>query len=293
VAGLGIGRSATERSVAVAGATLHVEVLGDGPPVLFMHGGPSVDLWSLAAFRQCADEFTTVFYDHRCNGRSSGPMESFTWDNLTADPEALREHLGFDRWAVLGHSFGGHVALEYALRYPDRVSRLILLDTAAEGWWAREHAPALLASRGCPERKVELVRRWFHGDFQRWQYLPIYLRISDIYDAHPSLTLLGRQLRHGWRSRMRPRALIASGRHLLDGWSVLDRLEQIDIPTLVLAGRDDVLFPPECQQQLVDAIPAARLVLIDDAGHNPQIEQPSDALRHVRSFLAAGRQAAE
>ncbi len=49
---------------------------------------------------------------------------SMTWENLTADADALRQHLGFGKWAVLGHSFGGHVALEYALRYPDRVSRL-------------------------------------------------------------------------------------------------------------------------------------------------------------------------
>src|SRR5512138_2910515 len=114
-------------------ASLYVEVVGRGDPLVLMHGGPGLDHISLTPFRELADRHTLVFYDHRCNGRSTGAsVTSMTWENLTADADALREALGFERWAVLGHSFGGHVALEYALRYPDRVSRLILLDTAAD-----------------------------------------------------------------------------------------------------------------------------------------------------------------
>ena len=82
-----------------------------------------------------------------------------TWENLTADADALREYLGFEKWAVLGHSFGGHVALEYALRYPDRVSQLVLLDTGGDSHWARENALAF-AQRGYSATKVELVRRY-------------------------------------------------------------------------------------------------------------------------------------
>ena len=76
-----------------------------------------------------------------------------TWENLTADADALRERLGFDRWAVLGHSFGGNVALEYALRYPDNLSHLILLDTGGDSWWAQQNAPDLLARRGFSRRR--------------------------------------------------------------------------------------------------------------------------------------------
>lgn len=275
------------RSVRVREVTLNVDVVGEGPPVLVMHGGPSADLWSMATFRQLADAFTLVFYDHRCNGRSGGAVDSFTWENLTADADAMRAFLGVDRWAVLGHSFGGHVALEYALRYPDRLSRLVLLDTAADSWWAREHLPTLLASRGYPDRTVDLVRRWFHGDFKPWEYLPIFLQISGIYDARPSWRRQVRlMLEHGWRARLRPRVLIAAGQGLLDRWSVVDRLEDIEVPTLVVAGREDVLFPPECQRQLADGIPDARLLLVDNAGHNAHDEQSSAVLRAVRQFLA-------
>jgi proline iminopeptidase len=66
-----------------------------------------------------------------------------TWENLTA--------LGFEKWAVLGQSFGGNVALEYALRYPERLSHLLLIDTCGDMRWAQENAPKVLAQRGWSE----------------------------------------------------------------------------------------------------------------------------------------------
>jgi pimeloyl-ACP methyl ester carboxylesterase len=180
--------------------SLFVEVIGHGYPLLLMHGGPGADHWSLVAFRKCADQFTLVFYDHRCNGRSKGaPVSSMTFENLTADADALRQ-LGFQKWAVLGHSFGGHVALEYALRYRDRWSHLVLLDK---------------------------------------------------------------------------------------GWTVMDRLGEIKVPTLVMAGRDDLLFPPEHQLELAAGIPNARLRIIERAGHNAHDEQPAEVSRAIREFVSA------
>jgi proline iminopeptidase len=266
---------------------LFVEVVGSGSPVALLHGGPGADHWSMRPFRRLADRHTTVFYDHRCNGRSGGEVSSMTWDNLTADADALREALGFERWAMLGHSFGGHVALEYALRYPDRLSHLVLLDTAGEARWARDVAPDLLAARGFPRDKVELVRRWFRGDFEPKEMLRILMRIGPAYYSGPSRWLVVRELLEGgWRGRTRPEALIEAGKVLMPGWTVMDRLHELSVPTLVVAGVDDFLFPPECQEQLAAAIPGARLELVEGAGHNAHSEQPRVTLGLVRSFLA-------
>jgi pimeloyl-ACP methyl ester carboxylesterase len=269
--------------------SLFVQVLGQGYPLLLMHGGPGADHWTLAPFRVCADQFTLVFYDHRCNGRSAGaPVSSMTWDNLTADAEALRQKLGFEKWAVLGHSFGGHVALEYALRYPDSLSHLVLLDTGGNSRWARENAPALLAERGYGAKKVELVRRWFNGEFAPHEMLPILIRIGPAYSHHPSLRLALRDLIRGeWRSKLRPEALIFAGRHLAKGWTVMDRLGEIKVPTLVMAGRDDFVFPPEHQLELAARIPNARLRIIERAGHNPHSERPDEVMEAVRDFISA------
>ena len=82
--------------------SLFVKVIGQGYPLLLMHGGPGLDHTSLLALQPLADQFTLVFYDHRCNGHSVGPdISSMTWDNLTADADALRQALGFDLYATV------------------------------------------------------------------------------------------------------------------------------------------------------------------------------------------------
>ena len=276
-------------TMSIRDVSLCVEVLGQGYPLVLMHGGPGADHWSFVNFRRCADQFTLVFYDHRCNGRSTGaPVSSMTWENLTADADALRQELGFEKWAVLGYSFGGHVALEYALRYPDSLSHLVLLDTGGDSRWARQNAGDLLAKRGYSPEKVKLVRRFFNGEIEPGEMLPALMRFGDAYYSHPSFLQTARDLTHGeWRAKIRPEALIFAGRHLLNGWTVMDRLGEINVSTLVMAGRDDFLFPPEHQAELAAGIPNARLRIIDGAGHNALSERPDEVIQAVREFIPA------
>jgi proline iminopeptidase len=273
--------------MSIRDVSLFVEVVGHGYPLLLMHGGPGADHCSMLPFRRCADRFTLVFYDHRCNGRSVGaPVSSMTWDNLTADADALRQKLGFEKWAVLGHSFGGNVALEYALRYPSSLSHLVLLDTGGDSWWSRQNAPDLLATRGYSPETVELVRRFFNGEIEPKEMFPAMLRFGRAYFHNPSLVLMARDLIKGeWRTKMRPEALIYAGRHLLKGWTVMDRLSEIKVPTLVMAGRDDFLYPPEHQAELAAGIPDARLRIIERAGHNPHSERTAEVLEALMDFI--------
>jgi proline iminopeptidase len=275
--------------MSIRDVSLFVEVVGHGYPLLLMHGGPGADHWSLLPFRRLADQFTVIFYDHRCNGRSEGaPVSSMTWENLTADAEALRIRLGFEKWAVLGHSFGGHVALEYALRYPDSLSQLVLVDTGGDSRWSQQNAAEVLAKRGYSPEKVELARRFFNGEIAPNEMVPALIRLGDAYSHHPSLLLTARDLIHGeWRTKMRPEALIFAGRHLLKGWTVMDRLGEIKVPTLVMAGRDDFLFPPEHQLELAAGIPNAHLRILERSGHNPHSEQPAEVMEAVREFIPA------
>jgi proline iminopeptidase len=272
--------------IAVRDVRLFVDVIGRGYPLVLMHGGPGADHWSLERFRQLSDRFTLVFYDHRCNGRSVGvPVSSMTWENLTADADGLRERLGFDTWAVLGHSFGGNVALEYALRYPHNLSHLILLDTGGDSWWGQENAPELLGKRGFSRRKVELARRWFNGRTAPWEFFPTLMRLGGAYDPYTSLFSAIRRMIAERRTKARPQAEIFAFRHLVKGWTVMDRLGEIRVPTLVMAGRDDFVFPPEHQGQLAAGIPNARLEIIERAGHNPHDERTAEVMKAVRDFI--------
>jgi pimeloyl-ACP methyl ester carboxylesterase len=272
--------------VRVRDTSLWVEVVGHGYPLLLMHGGPGADLWTLQSFRRLADRHTLVFYDHRCNGRSVGPpVRSMTWDNLTADADALREALGYERWAVLGHSFGGKVALEYALRYPDRLSHLVLMDTGADSFWDTENAAQVLAERGFSPATVRLAERFFRGRIAPRAYLLSLMRLGGAYDPHTSLLSALRTMAGAWRSRPRSAPFIFGFRHLMPGWSVMDRLGEIHVPTLVIAGRDDFVFPPEHQAQIARGIPGARLRIIERAGHNPHDEQTEQVMAAIRSFI--------
>ena len=268
--------------------SLPVDVVGHGHPVVLMHGGPGADRWTLSALRRCRDQFTVVLYDHRCNGRAEGAaVESMTWENLTADADALRAQLGFERWAVLGHSFGGHVALEYALRFPDRLTRLVLVDTAARSWWSQEHAARVLASREWPPELVALSRRWFNGDIEPGEMFSDLMRLGPAYYHKPSpMRLVMDVLGGSWRTKLRPEALIFAGRHLMKGWSVVERLSETTAPTLVVAGASDFIFPPQAQAELAAGIPNASLHLIERAGHDPWVERPDAFFAALRSFLS-------
>ena len=272
--------------------SLYVKILGRGNPLLLMHGGLGLDHTTLSSLEPLADRFTLVFYDHRGNGRSSGAIESMTWENLTADADALRQTLGFDRWAVLGHSFGGHIALEYALRYPERLSQLLLLDTGGDSWWIQYNAPRILAKRGYNATTVHGAHRFYNGQLQPSEVRPIVFNFVEAYFYRFGLREMPHAIVEAFHMKMRPEAHVFSFRHLLKGWTVMDRLHEIEVPTLVLAGRHDFLFPPEHQAILADRLPQARLEIIERAGHNAHEERAAEVLEVLKGFLApVGREA--
>jgi proline iminopeptidase len=273
--------------------SLFVKVMGQGYPLVLMHGGPSLDHTTLLPLQPLADQFTLIYYDHRCNGRSAGiDASSMTMENLTADADALRQELGFDRWAVLGHSFGGQVALEYALRYPQSLTHLVLMNTGGDQWWVNHNASQLLAKRGFDAVAVNAAHRFYNGEVTVDEYIPFLMKFIKAYSYHssllyqPSIITLALKLGLNPPMKLQPEALIFGYGQMLQGWTVMDRLKEIKTPTLVMAGRYDFLFPPEHQAILADRIPNACLELIECAGHNPQIEQKDVTIQIIRSFLS-------
>ena len=208
-----------------------------------------------------------------------------TWENLTADADALRETLGFDRWAVLGHSFGGMVALEYALRYPERVSHLMLMDTCGDIGWVQHHAPRLLAKRGYGAAAVKAAERLFNGQLAANEIKPALIRFGSAYIYRQDVFALWHEIVASLRIKHRPEAVIFGFSQLLKNWTIMDRLHEIKAPTLVLAGRHDFQFPPEHQALLADRIAGAQLAIVEHAGHNAPQEQPAEVMQIIRQFL--------
>jgi proline iminopeptidase len=210
-----------------------------------------------------------------------------TLENLTADADALRQALGFEKWAVLGHSFGGNVALEYALRYPQSLSHLVLMNTGGDQWWVQHNAPEILAKRGYSANAVQAAYRFYNGQVTVGEYFAtVFKFFGAYYYRFPFLKII-REMVTGPRVNFRPEATIFGYSQVLNGWTVMDRLREIEVPTLVMAGRHDFLFPPEHQAILADRLPNAKLVLLERAGHIPQVEQPAQVIRAVRDFMPA------
>ena len=273
-------------TISVRGISLFVKVEGDGFPLVLMHGGPGVDHTTMLPFQPLADQFRLVFYDHRCNGRSDGAdVSSMTWENLAADAEALRQILGFEKWVVLGHSFGGMVALEYALRYPHSLSQLVLMDTCGDISWVQQNAPMILAKRGYSPAAVKMAQRFFNGQIEPKEMGKAIRKFGSAYYHHLSPFLLAQEIISGLRMKRQPEALIFGFRHLLNGWTVMDRLREIKVPALVMAGRDDFQFPPEHQAALAAGLTNARLEIIELAGHNAQSERPNEVMEAIKGFI--------
>jgi proline iminopeptidase len=166
------------------------------------------------------------------------------------------------------------------------VSRLVLLDTAGDARWSQENAAEVLAGRGFGPKTVAVARRFYNGRVAPKDFVRAAIRLMPAYDHRFSLVRLAREmLEGGWRVKTRPEALTFGGQ-MMQGWSVMDRLGEIHVPTFVIAGHDDFLFPPESQALLAAGIPNARLRIIERAGHNPQAERPAETLAAVADFLA-------
>jgi proline iminopeptidase len=134
---------------------------------------------------------------------------------------------------------------------------------------------------------AELVRRWFHGEFPAEDMFRILMRLGPIYNPHTNLVGFAREAFRARGSKLRPEAFFQASRTLMPGWSVMDRLGEIAVPTLVIAGADDFVFPPECQRELAAGIPGAQLRLIERAGHNPHDEQTDVVMEAIRAFIPA------
>ena len=258
---------------------IYYETLGQGLPCLVMHGGLGLDHTYLRPWLDPLGEFLQlVYYDHRGNGRSGAAAEhTMTHEQLASDAESLCAYFGFDTVAVIGHSYGGFIALEFALRYSSRVDQLVLIDTAPAMSDSRQIEESARRQGATDEMIALLKGADQHDDASLRQrfamLLPLYFRTWD--EVLATKLLDGRIVRASGRTR--PSEVRA--------YDVTSRLGEINIPTLVLAGRDDFICPPEQARILAQGINQAELAIFEESGHFPFVEQSSEFLSTVGNWL--------
>jgi pimeloyl-ACP methyl ester carboxylesterase len=258
----------------------YVEI-GDGPPVLFVHGlGGSWRNWleNLAPF---ARNHRVVAIDLPGFGTSPMPAEPLTISAMGDFVLAVADRLdlGPDT-ALVGHSMGGFIATESVIESPERFSRLVLVAAAGISF----------ATQGDTRRSVTramtrvilplLANRMDRGMSRRRLRAASFSGVI----AHP--TLIRRELLWELGSyAMTAPGMLEAGYHL-GGYDSRERLPGIEIPTLVIWGRKDRLVPVKAAYSYAERIPNARLSIIGDTGHMVQMERPARFNREVEEFIS-------
>jgi pimeloyl-ACP methyl ester carboxylesterase len=244
------------------------EAQGEGAPVLLVHGlgytrqgwGPLRDL--------LARRYRVLSYDNRGIGESEIAPGPYSVAELAADAADVLDAAGAQRAHVVGASLGGMVAQLLAAEQPERVERLVLVGTTPGGAGAYplpQQTLALMAEAPSLPPDVAL-RRFVENALAPGS--PLVDEVFAYRQRHPPDPA-------GWAAQA------AAGA----AWDADGRLGRIAAPTLVLAGTADAVVDPRNAQLLVDAIPGAKLELIDDAGHLPFWERAEEFAAIVERFL--------
>ncbi|MBB5293473.1 alpha/beta fold hydrolase [Deinococcus metallilatus] len=267
----------------VNGLKLVYEDGGQGTAIVTLHGGPGMGsrAGDWAAFQPLTDNYRLISYDQRGNGESEG-AEPYSHAQFVADLEALRQQLGLGKIVVLGGSYGGFLALEYALAHPENLHAVILRDTAASNRFQGTSKERALSS-GFPMDE-ETLDRLFSGQVRdNDDFRTSYAMIQPLYtverdpaaEAERLARIPFRYETHNWAfSRNQP------------GYDLTGRLGEITVPVLVTVGRHDWITPLEASEELAAALPQSELVVFEHSGHSPQLEERERYLTVVRDFLA-------
>ncbi len=257
-------------AVAPDGARILYRVSGRGPFAMVMPVPWGLDSFiQTRGFSSLAFYLALVTFDPRGVGGSESVRSEndFSRDTTVRDAAAVADAVGLRRSVVLGHSGGGAVALTYALRYPERVSHLILLSTAA--WWS-DPSP-LRTDQGFPSTEDEMRERMREEVGRAVRHPEVFARTMD--ELLPRMRFSPGRLR--W--------VVTQGAKTYD---VRKGLAELRVPTLILHGREDARVPLDRAEELHRGIRGSRLVVVEDCGHWPHVEKRAEFVAAVKDFLA-------
>lgn len=287
------------RYVSIGDVRLWVEEVGEGDPILLISGGPGTSHHYFHPDLLPASRFARLIYvDLRGVGQSDpDPEGRYSVAQAVADIDALREALGFERWVLFGYSFGGSIAMAYALEYPHRMSGMILGSTALpmaedvglgarqRDYMAREEIRRVaeiysVAGRGVVPAHSDWVSRelqavmvfngFMNGDWKRRHLcrMPVdeiarYARYEWFHDRNYYQQMVGSHAQLDFHGRFRDST----------------------VPTLVLEGRWDLAFEPKKLDVMARQFPRATHIVLEDAGHTLFEDDPAAFFSALRSFL--------
>ena len=268
--------------------TLHYETLGHGDPVVILSGGPG---FAAGYMKPVADvvarHHRAVIFEQRGTGRSAvSSYETLTFDSAVSDLDALREELKVKKLTIVGHSWGGMLAMLYAQAHPDRVERIVLIDSGGLSIAFMQPFSRNLAARATAE-DLDAMAYWRNPE--RKKANPRHAAVEAVkaktpayfYDRRKALIFAKSLHDDGYD----PATFAALGRQF-DKFDVREGMKKLDVPVLIIHGRQDPLAAGE---ELHAGIPGSKLVWIEKSGHFPWAEQPVAFRKAIEPFLGVQR----
>jgi proline iminopeptidase len=271
------------------GLKLWFKVSGRGPICLMPTPawGPSSDLY-FRTLQRLESIFTVVYLDSRGTGRSQRAKSAsqYTWDHLVSDLDALRAYLKQDTVWLMGHSEGGTQVLHYATRYPGRVSGLVLLNTTAvaDGESRADTEERLMRRKGQAwfQDAVTALSAYAETDAAMAENVRLFL---PLYWADPSR--IEKHRRDFEATSMSVDAATGQNASKRYPFDLRAQLTQVAAPALIVVGDDDFICSPAAARRIHLSLAYSKLLLIEDAGHFPWLEQAEAFNAQVPQFLAS------
>ncbi len=253
--------------IANKGAQLYTVAFGSGPRTILAHGGwiGSWELWT-EPFAHLSKTWRTVAYDHRGSGVTIAPVESITMENMVSDIFAVMDELGIEKCVLAGESAGGMVVTNAVLQQPHRFEGLILVDATLHNETGK------------------------NDNFIRGLKANYEMTCAGFVDACIPESEADSAAVRSWGRKILARAASDSAIRLLEyshGIDLRPSLAEIQIPTLILHGTQDVIIPPSESEYAVSQIPNSKLHLFQGAGHVPTITRPREVAEEINKFFAA------
>ncbi|WP_394839034.1 alpha/beta hydrolase [Pendulispora rubella] len=289
-----VGLPTGQHEVVIGGTSMVYHVHGSGPVVVAHPGGPGGG-WRYLRMPE-VEKFATVVYVEPIGTGASGRFENPADYSLQLDAsnvEGLRAHLGIDKIALLGHSYGGFVALTYALAHPDHLAALVLYDTSPTNGpdFDKDVASNLQWFKDEP---------WFGEATAAFQQLSksqsdeeltaTFARVIPLYIAHwPQRRneLEGRMSRMELHVERSYRRKVGGPSVPSTPYDVRPRLGEIKVPTLVQVGAKDFICSAKMAEVIHRGIDGSRLVVFPETAHLAHIETPHEYARSIREFLGS------
>jgi proline-specific peptidase len=273
---------------------------GGGTPAIVLHGGPGSPHDYLAPLAALGEERTIAFYDQLGCGRSDRPDDPGLWrlERFVDELAAVQDALGLDPAILIGHSWGGMLAVEYALSHRQRVSALVLMSPCVSMARTRADMERLVGEMPAAVRTVidrHHAAKTTDADQYRVAALAFYKRHLCRLEPWPA-SLEEAYASWGdavYRTMWGPSEFLPEGN--LRDFEAVERLAELSVPALFACGRHDEITP-EATEAYRSATPGAELAVFERSAHVPHLEEPDEFLRVVRQFLAgvapSGREAA-